>query len=143
MSGDERSGAAVGADAHDGDGRLLAARAGDGGVDHAGAADGGAGDGVQAVVELARDAQGRGIGGAGRGAHFNQAGGGFAGNAKGQARGPAHQDVGRLAVDIDGGQAEAVRAEIDADQLDFAQRQSGGGHNVVDARAAAAVAGAG
>ena len=76
MSGDERRGAAVDADAHHGDGRLLAARAGDGGVDHAGAADDGAGDRVQAVVELARDAHGAGIGGAGRGAHFNQARGG-------------------------------------------------------------------
>ena len=57
-AGDEGGSAAVGADADDGDGCLLAAGAGDGGVDHAGAADGGAGDGVQAVGELAGHAEG-------------------------------------------------------------------------------------
>jgi hypothetical protein len=60
-AGDEGGSAAVGADADDGDGGLLAARAGDGGVDHAGAADGGAGDGMQALGELAGDAEGAGL----------------------------------------------------------------------------------
>ncbi len=108
----KRRAAAVGADAHDGDGRLLAARAGDGGVDHAGAADGGAGDGVQAVVELAGDANISGVGRTGRAADLNEAARGIAGDAEGEARGPAHEHVCRLAIDDDDGRAKAIRAEM-------------------------------
>jgi hypothetical protein len=39
-----------------------------------------------------------------------------------------------LAIDEHGGRAEFKRAEMRADQLDFTQRQCGGGHNVVNAR---------
>ena len=78
--------------------------------------------------------KGRGVAGAGGVADFDQAGGGLFGNAEGQARGAAHEHVGREAVDQDGGQAGAERAEICADQLDFAAGQSGGGDDVVDAR---------
>ena len=142
-SGDEWSGAAIGADADDGDWRLLAARAGDGGVDHAGAADGGTGDGVQAVVKLAGDAEAGGVGGAGGRADFNEPGGGLGGNAKGQTRGPAMSTWAGWSSTSDGGHAEAVGAQIGAYQLDFAQRQSGGGHDVVDARRPGARMGAG
>jgi hypothetical protein len=41
--------------------------------------------------------------------------------------------VGWVAVDQDGGRAEAERAEMCADQLDFAEGESGGGNDVVDA----------
>ena len=55
------------------------------------------------------------------------------GDAKGEARGAAHEDVGRMVVDEDRGRAEAVGAEIGAGQLDFAEGQRGGGDDVVDA----------
>jgi hypothetical protein len=42
--------------------------------------------------------------------------------------------VGGLAVDEDGGRAEAERAEIGAGQLDFSVGESGGGNDGVDAR---------
>ena len=119
-AGDKGGAAAIGAHAHHGDRRLLAARAGDGGVDHAGTADSGAGHRVQAVVELAGNAQRRGIGRACGGAHFNQACGGLRGHAESQARGPAHQHMRRFAVHEHGGHAEAVRTEKDARQLHFA-----------------------
>ena len=38
-----------------------------------------------------------------------------------------------MAVDQDGGRAEAVRAEMSAEEFDFAEGQRGGGHDVVDA----------
>ena len=91
MSCDKRRAAAAGADAHHGNRRLLAALAGDRGVDHARAADGGAGDGMQSVRKLARDAQRNRVAGAGGIAHLDQAGGGFVGNSKGQPRRAAHQ----------------------------------------------------
>jgi hypothetical protein len=39
-----------------------------------------------------------------------------------------------MAIDQDSGQGRANRAEIRASQLDVASGQSGGGHNVIDAR---------
>ena len=38
-----------------------------------------------------------------------------------------------LAVDQHGGWAKAERAEMGADEFDFAERQGGGGNHVVDA----------
>ena len=113
---------------------MLAARAGDGGIDHAGAADGGAGDGMEAVIELAGDAEGSGVGGAGGRADFNEAGGGLRGDAKGETRGTAHEDVGRLAVDERRRAGRSRWGREDAGQLDFAAGQSGGREDVVDAR---------
>ena len=76
---------------------------------------------------------GHGVAGAGGVADFNEAGGGLCGDAEGEARGAAHEHVGRVAVDQHGGRAEAVGAEMRADQLDFAEGQSSGGDDVVDA----------
>ena len=102
--------AAVGTDAHDGDGGLLAALAGDGGVDHAGTADGGVGDRMKALGELAGDAQRGGIAQAGGVANFDEAGAGLVGDAKGERAGAAHQHMGRVAGDQNGGQDVAEGA---------------------------------
>ena len=91
---------------------------------------------MQALEELAGDAQGSGVAGAGWVANLDEAGGGLIGNAEGQRAGAAHQQVGGVAVDQNGGQGRANGAEIRAGQLDLASGQSGGGHNVVDARRA-------
>jgi hypothetical protein len=89
---------------------------------------------VEAVIELAGDAEGGGVGGTGGSANFNEPGGSLKGNAKNEARRTAHENVGRLIVDGNRGQAEAVWAERDSDQLDFAIGQRGGRENLVDAR---------
>jgi len=107
--------------------------AGDGGVDHSGTADGGAGDGMEAGGELMGHAQGRGVAGAGGTADFNEAGGGLLGDAEGQARGAAHEHLGGVAVDQHGGRTKGEGAEMSADEFNFAERQSGGGNDVVDA----------
>ena len=62
---------------------------------------------MQAVGELAGDAQGRGVAGAGGVANFNEAGGGLLGDAEGEAGGAAHEHMGGVAVDQHGGRAEA------------------------------------
>ena len=127
-AGDKGRAAAVGADADDGDWSLFAAWAGDGGVDHSGTADGGTGDGMQPVSQLAGDAQGHGVADAGGGADFNQAGGGFCRNPEGEARGAAHGNMGRLAIDQHSRRTEGVGAEMPPMQLDFAEGQGRGGH---------------
>jgi hypothetical protein len=88
---------------------------------------------VKIVAELAGYAERRGVTGSRGTADFNKAGGGLLRDAEGEARGPAHEDVGGMAVDQDGGRAEGQRAEMRAEELDFALRQGGGGHDVVDA----------
>jgi hypothetical protein len=88
---------------------------------------------MKAVAELAGDAEGRGVAGAGGAADFDEAGGGLLGDAKSKARGPAHEDMGGVAVNEDGWGTEGEGAEMRADELDFAMRQSGGGHDVVNA----------
>jgi hypothetical protein len=88
---------------------------------------------MKAVTELAGDAEGCGVAGSGRVADFDEAGGGFRRDAEGEARGPAHEDMGGVAVDEDGGRSEGERAEMRADELDLTLRQGGGGHDVVDA----------
>jgi hypothetical protein len=82
---------------------------------------------MEAVIELARDAQSGRVGGSGGSADFNEPGGSLRGDAEDETGGAAHEDVGRLVVDRDGGQAEAVGAKIDSRQLDFAVRQGRGG----------------
>ena len=133
-AGDEGRAAAVGADAHHRYGGLLAARAGDGGVDHAGAADRRAGDRMQAVRELMSNAQRHGVADAGGVAEFDQAGGGVRGDAEGQASGPAHQHLSRLAAKQNRGRSGGGWTEMSADQLHFAERQRGSGIDGVDAR---------
>ena len=88
---------------------------------------------MQAVGQLACHAQRHGVAGAAGTADFNQAGGGQFRDEEGQAGWPAHQYMGGLAVDQHGGRTEAVRAEIGADEFDFAQGERGGGHDDVDA----------
>ncbi len=78
-------------------------------------------------------AQGRGVAGAGGTADFNEAGGGLLGDAEGQARGAAHEHLGGVAVDQHGGRTKGEGAEMSADEFNFAERQSGGGNDVVDA----------
>jgi hypothetical protein len=88
---------------------------------------------MKALGELAGDAQGRGVAGAGGTADFNESGGRLLGNAHSEAIGAAHEDMGGLAVDEHGGRAEAEGAEMGADQLDFAVGERGGGNDEVDA----------
>ena len=133
-AGDEGRTASVGADAHDGDRGLLAASAGDGGIDHSGTAYGGAGDGMKAVVELARDADVCSVCGAGWAADFYEAARGVAGDAKGETCGAAHENVGRFAIDKHRRRTEAVGPEKNAGQFDFAEGKYGGRGDVVDAR---------
>jgi hypothetical protein len=89
---------------------------------------------MKAVIELAGDAQSGGVGDASGCADFNESGGSCGRDAEDETSGAAHEDVRRLIVDRDGGQAEAVGTKIDSRQLDFAIRQSGGGEDVVDTR---------
>jgi hypothetical protein len=88
---------------------------------------------VEAFGELVGDADGGEAAAAGGVADFYKAGGGMLWNAEGEARGAAHEDVGGLAIDEHGGRAEAERPEVDADELDFAVGQGGGGDHVVNA----------
>jgi hypothetical protein len=89
---------------------------------------------MEAFTEQARNAEGCNTAASGRVADFDKAAGGVLRNAEGQARGAAHDDVGGLAVDKDGRRAEAERAEMRADELDFPEGKRGGGTDVVDAR---------
>jgi hypothetical protein len=93
---------------------------------------------MEAFGELPRHADKRGVAGAKRVADLNEARGGLLGDAERQPRWPAHQQVGGMAVDQDGGQDGRLpvvdKTEIVAHQFDFSVRQSSGGHNVVDAR---------
>jgi hypothetical protein len=54
---------------------------------------------VKAVTELARYAERCGVAGSRGAADFDHAGGGLLGDTEGEARGPAHEDVGGVAVD--------------------------------------------
>ena len=125
-AGDKGGAAPVRADADHRDRRGLAALAGDGGVDHARAAHGRAGDGVQAgrSARAPRAAERR---------CWRRAGCALPpcrlrpvrARGKPGAR-PAHDHVRRGAIHQHRGRAEAVRAQVAAGQLHFAQRQRGG-----------------
>ncbi len=83
-------------------------------------------------------AEGDGIAGAGGVADLNEAGGGLLGDAECEAGGAAHEYLGWVAVDQNGGQyaglLDGERAEMVAGELDFAGGQCGGGIDGVDAR---------
>jgi hypothetical protein len=76
---------------------------------------------MEALRELLGDAERRNAAAAGGVADFNEAGGGALGNAEGETRGAAHEYVCGVAVDEHGGRTEAERAEMYADQFDFAE----------------------
>ena len=78
---------------------------------------------MEAVREQAREAEGKLIAGAAGLADFDEASGGVDRDAQGEARGSAHEYVGGFTVDEDGGGAVSVRAEMDAEEFDFAERQ--------------------
>jgi len=81
---------------------------------------------VKIVAELAGYAERRGVTGSRGTADFNKAGGGLLRDAEGEARGPAHEDVGGMAVDQTA-EGRRTAAEMRAEELDFALRQGGGG----------------
>jgi hypothetical protein len=89
---------------------------------------------MKTVVELASDTNSGGVCGTDGGADFNESSRGCCGHAKDETSGTAHEDVGRLVVDGDGGHAETVGAKIDSGQLDLAVGKCGGRVDVVNAR---------
>jgi hypothetical protein len=78
---------------------------------------------VKAIGEQAREPEGKLVACAAGLADFNESGGSVYRDAQGQARGPAHEHVGGFAIDEDGRRAVGVRAEMDAEEFDFAEGQ--------------------
>jgi hypothetical protein len=89
---------------------------------------------VEAVREQAREAEVKLVAGAAGLADFDEASGGVDRDAQGEARGSAHEDVGGFAIDEDGRRAVGVRAEMDAEEFDFAEGQGCVRLDGVDAR---------
>jgi hypothetical protein len=89
---------------------------------------------VKALREQARETERKLVACAGGLADFNKACGGVDGDAHGEACGAAHEHVGRLAIDEDGRRAVGVWAEMDAVELNFAERQSSVRADGIDAR---------
>jgi hypothetical protein len=88
---------------------------------------------METFRKLVSDAKRCCIAGAGGVSDFNQAGGDLFGHAKGEPCRPAHGDMRRLTVNQDRGRIVAKRSEMNADQFDFAEGQSGGRDNAVNA----------
>jgi hypothetical protein len=89
---------------------------------------------MEAVVELTRDADVCSVCGAGWATDFYKSTRGVAGDAKGETRGAAHENVGRFPIDKDRRWTEAVWPKKNAGQFDFAEGKYGGRGHVVDAR---------
>jgi hypothetical protein len=78
---------------------------------------------VKALREETREAEGELVADAAWLADLDQADGGVLGDAQGEACGPAHEHVGRFAIDEDGRRAVGVGAKMDAEEFDFAKGQ--------------------